>query len=311
MLSSTLLVPAAGMPLPDPVTPASPTPTTSAPAASMPAPAAAAPASVPDRVDRRWPANPPWDACPRPVWPGERSAGMPGGGRRVLVIGDSLTRESRTLTAKGMRRHGWTPTFRCWGSRRLDWGIDQVLRSRQLRQLPSFVIVALGTNDISWETQATTERRVRSLLDRLGPTRHVLWVDLHLTRSAWLDARAAWFNDLLHRIERKRPNLTVVDWHRVARAKGIRGWDGIHYGPYGYRLRAATVLKALDVAGRRVPVPPTPSLPTPAPTGTPLPAPPASEPIEPSPTPTVLPSPLPSPLPSAWPEPLTADASGD
>ena len=79
---------------------------------------------------------------------------------------------------------------------------------------------------------------MRTLLDRLGPDRTVLWVDLHLTRSAWLDARAAWFNDLLRRLERQRPNLTVVDWHRVARANGIRGWDGIHYGPYGYRLRA-------------------------------------------------------------------------
>ena len=186
-----------------------------------------------------------------------------GGGRRVLVIGDSLTRESRILTAAGMRRSGWTPTFRCWGSRRLDWGIDQVVRSRQIGQLPEHVIVALGTNDISWETPETTERRVRTLLDRLGPHRTVLWVDLHLTRSAWLDARAAWFNDLLRRLERQRPNLTVVPWHTVARAHGIRGWDGIHYGPYGYRLRARTVLAALDAAGRRDPVSPPPAVASP------------------------------------------------
>ncbi len=231
------------MPVPDPGVRAVATQTT-----------VAAPAVAPDLVDRRWPKNPPWDACPRPVWPGERSSGMPGGGRRVLVIGDSLTRESLGLTAKGMRRNGWTPTFRCWGSRRLDWGTDQVVRSRQMGQLPKHVIVALGTNDISWETQQTTERRVRTLLDRIGPNRTVLWVDLHLTRSAWLDARAAWFNDLLRRLEAQRPNLTVVNWHRVARANGIRGWDGIHYGPDGYRLRAATVLRALDAAGRRDPI---------------------------------------------------------
>ena len=210
------------------------------------------------------------------MWPGETSAGTPGGGRRVLVIGDSLTRESLALTAKGMRRNGWTPTFRCWGSRRLDWGIDQVVRSRQIGQLPKHVIVALGTNDISWETPQTTERRVRTLLNRLGPNRTVLWVDLHLTRSAWLDARAAWFNDLLRRLARERPNLTVVGWHRVARAHGIRGWDGIHYGPYGYRLRARTVLEALDAAGRRDPVEPAPVVDPPAPTPTP--------PVEPTPS---------------------------
>lgn len=224
---------------------------------------------------------------------------MPGGGRRVLIIGDSLTRESRTLTAKGMRSSGWTPTFRCWGSRRLDWGIDQVVRSRQIRQLPKHVIVALGTNDISWETPQTTERRVRTLLDRLGPNRTVLWVDLHLTRSAWLDARAAWFNALLRRMEKQHSNLTVVDWHKVARAKGIRGWDGIHYGPFGYRLRARTVLSALDAAGRRDPMAAAPTVvdppqPVPTPPGVPEPVPSAT--AVPSPTPSVLPSPWPSAL---------------
>jgi hypothetical protein len=285
LLALALAAPAVGMPLlpvPDPgvpsATPASP---------EVSAPPEVAPATAPDRIDRQWPRNPPWDACPRPVWPGERSAGLPGGGRRVLVIGDSLTRESRTVMAKGMRGDGWTPTFRCWGSRRLDWGIDQVVRSRQLRQLPKHVIIALGTNDISWETPATTERRVRALLDRLGPHRTVLWVDLHLTRSAWLDARAAWFNALLRRLEKQRPNLTVVDWHRVARANGIRGWDGIHYGPFGYRLRAQTVLRALDAAGRRDPVVPAPpAVPTPAPVA----------PVDPGPAP--VPSAEPSPVPS-------------
>ena len=292
LLALAVSAPASAMPL-------MPVPDPAIPTASAPA---TIPAAAPDRVDRQWPKNPPWDACPRPVWPGETSAGMPGGGRRVLVIGDSLTRESLALTAKGMRRNGWTPTFRCWGSRRLDWGIDQVVRSRQIGQLPKHVIVALGTNDISWETPQTTERRVRTLLNRLGPNRTVLWVDLHLTRSAWLDARAAWFNDLLRRLARERPNLTVVAWHRVARANGIRGWDGIHYGPYGYRLRARTVLEALDAAGRRDPVEPAPVVDPPAPTPTP--------PAEPSPSASPQPSspelPTPSMVPSPWPGSLTA-----
>ncbi len=203
---------------------------------------------VTDRVDRSWPANPPWDACPRPVWPGRTSVGEPGAGRRVLLIGDSLTRESRTATARTLRAHGWTPTFRCWGSRRLDWGIAQVTRARQLRELPGVVVVALGTNDISWVDEATTARRVDTLLDRLGPRRTVLWVDLHLTRSAWLDARAARFNAMLRAQARRRPNLTVVGWHAVANAHHIRGWDGIHYGPDGYRLRAQVVGRAVDAA---------------------------------------------------------------
>lgn len=259
-------------------------PTAAAPGLATTPSVTAAPAAAtrrPDRVDRRWPLNPPWDACPRPVWRGQASTGLPGAGRRVLVIGDSLTRDSRVLSARGMRASGWTPTFRCWGSRRLDWGLEQVSRSRQLDQLPRFVVMALGTNDISWETTQTTERRVRALLDRLGPARQIVWVDLHLTRSTWLNARADWFNSLLDRLARTHPNLTVVHWHAVARAKGIRGWDGIHYGAYGYRLRAATLVKALNAVGREHPA---------AVVTTPTSAPPA--PVEsvlvPSPGPTAL-----------------------
>lgn len=214
-----------------------------------------APATVLDRVDRAWPAHPPWDACPRPLWPATGAAGSPGQGRRVLLIGDSLTRESRVLTARTLRAHGWTPTFRCWGSRRLDWGLAQVTRARQLRQLPGVVVIALGTNDISWVDEATTARRVDLLLDRLGPKRQVLWVDLHLTRSAWLNARAARFNAMLREQAEHRRNLTVVSWHRVAAAHRIHGWDGIHYGPGGYRLRARVVSAAVDAVAKRLPSP--------------------------------------------------------
>ena len=168
----------------------------------------------------------------------------------MLFIGDSLTRESRVGTARLLRAGGWTPTFRCWGSRRLDWGLAQVTRARELGQLPGVVVVALGTNDISWVDEVTTARRVSALLDRIGPRRQVLWVDLHLTRSAWLDARAARFNALLRAHAARRPNLTVVGWHRVAAAHRIRGFDGIHYGPSGYRLRAQVVSAAIDRLAR-------------------------------------------------------------
>lgn len=168
----------------------------------------------------------------------------------MLFIGDSLTRDSRAATTSLLRWSGWTTTFRCWGSRRLDWGLTQVSRARSLHQLPGFVVVALGTNDVSWETEETTAARMAALLKRIGPNRQILWVNLHITRSAWLDARAERFNDLLDRWDRRLDNLTVIDWHKVARAHRIRGWDGIHYGADGFRLRAQTVAKALDARAR-------------------------------------------------------------
>ncbi len=229
------------------------------------------------------------------MWPGEISDGSPGGGRRVLVLGDSLTRDSRTLTAKSMRASGWTPTFRCWGSKRLDWGIAQVRRAKSLGQLPRYVVVALGTNDISWETPQTTQRRVHALLDAIGPKRQVLWVDLDVDHSAFSSSRAQWFNGMIREVAEKRTNVTVIPWRRVARAASAGRFDGIHYGPSGFRLRALTVTKALNVAGRANPVPS--PRPTPAATPTDMPTPdPSASPIPEPWTPTLIPTPVPSPV---------------
>ena len=202
----------------------------------------------PDQIDNSWPDNPPWDACPAPVWPGQPSDGTPGDGRRVLIIGDSLTRESQESMTEFLVDSGWTPTFRCWGSKRLDWGLDQLKRAKQLDQVPEHVIVALGTNDISWEQPATTESRVNTLLDRIGPKRQVLWVDLDIAYSEFSIARAEWFNGMIRKVAKERPNVTVVPWEKTARSEKVSRFDGIHYGPQGYRFRARTLTDALNDA---------------------------------------------------------------
>lgn len=228
---------------------AAPSPTTPTVAEATAPPAPTYPT---DRVDRAWPRNPPWDACPRPVWPGKPSEGSPGEGERVLVIGDSLTRESRAATMRLMKASGWTPTFRCWGSKRMDWGLEQLKRARSLDQLPTYVVVAMGTNDVSWEQPAVTERRVRTMLDRLGPKRQVLWVDLDVAHSAFSTARAAWFNRMIRDVAKDRPNVTVVPWERLARERRVGRFDGIHYGADGYRLRAKVVTDSLNKRARAV-----------------------------------------------------------
>jgi len=187
-----------------------------------------------------------------PVWPGQPSEGAPGNGRRVLILGDSLTRDSQKPMTRFLNESGWTPTFRCWGSKRLDWGLDQLKRAKKTDQLPEYVIVALGTNDISWEQPATTERRVNTMLDRLGPDRQVLWVDLDIAYSAFSMQRADWFNSMIRKVAKDRPNLTVIPWQKTARAEDAARFDGIHYGTSGYRLRARTLTDALDELARKV-----------------------------------------------------------
>ena len=170
----------------------------------------------------------------------------------MLVIGDSLTRESREVMDRNLRRSGWTPTFRCWGSKRLDWGLDQLARAKKLDQVPEYVMVALGTNDVSWVDPATTERRVNTMLDRLGKKRQVLWVDLDVAYSEFSMRRADWFNGMIRKVARSRPNVKVVPWERIAREAKAGRFDGIHYGAPGYRLRGQELAKALDARAEKV-----------------------------------------------------------
>jgi lysophospholipase L1-like esterase len=149
---------------------------------------------------------------------------------------------------------GWTPTFRCWGSKRLDWGLAQIKRAKTLDQLPEFVIVALGTNDISWEQPATTESRVNTLLDRVGPDRQVLWVDLDIAYSPFSIERADWFNGMIRKVAKKRENVSIVPWERIARKEKAARFDGIHYSTQGYRLRANALTDALNARAQNVDV---------------------------------------------------------
>ena len=195
----------------------------------------------------------------------------------------------------------------------MDWGLDQLKRARSLGQLPTYVVVAMGTNDVSWEQPATTERRVRTMLDRLGPKRQVLWVDLDVAYSAFSTARAAWFNRMIRDVAKDRPNVTVVPWERLAREQRVGRFDGIHYGADGYRLRAKVVTDALNKRARAVaraaatdqpasPVQPVPSAtPTPTPPPTPAPNPTASPTQIPSPGSTATATPKASAVPGATP----------
>lgn len=198
-------------------------------------------------ADSTWPRNPGWRGCPSPTYAAPAfPAPEPGQGERVLVIGDSLTRDALPALERALERDGWTPTVRCWGGKRLDWGIAQVRRARALDQLPATVVIALGTNDMWRVSPSVTRQRMDQILNMLGPGRTVLWVNLHFEGGiAPSRSREAWFNQQLERQARKRPNLTVIDWAGTARTTGVRTRDGVHYRAVGSRARAEAIAAAL------------------------------------------------------------------
>jgi len=208
-------------------------------------------------VDTQW-ADDDGSACPAPRWPTTLSTGSPGNGRRVLVIGDSRTRDSRIPLIDGLVASGWTPTVRCWGWKTIPWGTAQVRRARSLHQLPNVVVISLGINDMKEVSPETTRRRMDELLDAIGPDHKVLWVEEYSTRSpktfsnSHLDyaPRVKAFNTNLNQLRSKYPNLSVIPWASVVKENKLGLFDGIHYGKRGYQYRAQAVVDGVNsIAG--------------------------------------------------------------
>ena len=88
--------------------------------------AVGAPTSVPGSVDPQWPVDEKGDGCTAPWWPKAKKSQE---FRRVLGVGDSLIRNSRTILEAKLAEAGWLPTVRCWGAKGSDWGVEQINRA--------------------------------------------------------------------------------------------------------------------------------------------------------------------------------------
>lgn len=209
-----------------------------------------------------------WKACPKPVWPTDPAQT----GRRVLILGDSLTKYAYRPLLSQLKRRGWLPTIVCWGGTQTDWGLKQARDVQRRRYIPDRVVVAFGTNDVhknpcSGDACADQARlfgkRAERMLSFLGPQTQVWWlnIDMDAERAAralgepW-NVHFPLFNRELATTVAKHPNVTLIDWHRIVRShsKTVRYTaDGLHYAPIeqprrsvGTMLRVRTIVEALE-----------------------------------------------------------------
>lgn len=104
------------------------------------------------------------------------------------------------------------------------------------------VVLSFGTN------AGVDEPELRAILDRLGPQRMVVLVNLHVNM-----ARTAGDNAALAAAAASRPNVVLADWNAAVSAEpGQLQPDGIHPSMTGQHLYAKTIRAALaDLSERR------------------------------------------------------------
>lgn len=200
-------------------------------------------ASEGPRKDPQWSTGGDARACSAPIWPKKINATPgPGQSQRVVIIGDSLTRNAREPLTRQLRKDGWTPTIRCFGGKRLDWAIAQAKRAKQIDQLPDTVVIAIGTNDMRWIDRATTRARMDELMTVLGKNRTVFWVDTYASGGdRFTREKERWFNRQVKQLAAEHENLYRINWGNYARANGVRFADALHYTSAGERTWARRV----------------------------------------------------------------------
>lgn len=207
-----------------------------------------APAATAAERDPGWSDEGDQRACSAPIWPSQIAQGQPGQGRRVLVIGDSLARESKGDIVRGLRRSGWTPTIRCFGGKRLDWALGQVNRARALGQLPEFVVIVMGTNDMRWVDRSTTRARMERVARELRG-RTVVWVDTYASGGdRFTKSKQRWINRQIQRLGREYPHVHHVAWGALAEDLGIRFGSALHYDRRGERAFARALVAGVNRA---------------------------------------------------------------
>jgi lysophospholipase L1-like esterase len=159
------------------------------------------------------------------------------GSRTLLVVGDSLTVGTQPYLHRNLRR--WRIHQRVAISTQVSEG-PGILRSYG-RRLPRVIFVNLGTNGDPRAT-GTFLSAIRRTMRIAGPRRCVVWSSI--VRPPVGGASYARLNRVLADQARKRPNLMLFRWVRLARRHpSWFGPDHVHVTATGYTVRARAMAR--------------------------------------------------------------------
>jgi hypothetical protein len=171
--------------------------------------------------------------------PGDATAARGAKARSVLVVGDSLAVGTRPYVRRFLR--GWRVRQRTSVSMQAADGPRNLRRYG--KRLPRVVFVNLGTNG-SPGAVGYFRSAIRRTMRVAGPKRCVVWSSIK--RPPVGGAGYGRLNRTLARQARRRPNLILFRWLRMARAHpSWFGEDGVHVTGAAYEVRARAMAERI------------------------------------------------------------------
>ena len=155
--------------------------------------------------------------------------------KRLLVVGDSLAVGTAPYIPRELS--AWRVQQRVEVSLQ-HYSAASIMRSYG-RALPRVIHVSAGTNGSPGDI-AGFRASVRAVMAAAGPRRCVVWANI--VRPPYGGVSYAGLNRVLADESRKRKNLRIVNWVRLARQNpGWFGSDGVHPTATGYAVRSRRV----------------------------------------------------------------------
>jgi lysophospholipase L1-like esterase len=174
-------------------------------------------------------------------------------GRRVLVLGDSITVLTQASLTRSLRAGGWSVCLDARRSQSTANGLDYYAAAGAFPRYVDVIVMATGSNDIfDPDSMSAQVARARAYAGH----RPLLWVTTWVRRTSGeprLIAQDLGNSVRVNAAVRRPPRLTrvdgLVDWYAFLQARRWRQTvyltDGVHPSPAGATARNALIAAAL------------------------------------------------------------------
>lgn len=174
-------------------------------------------------------------------------------GRRVLVVGDSITVRTREILVRRLTADGWSVCLDARSMQPTSAALDGFTENGAFPAYVDVLVMATGSNDIFDPAQLPAQvARARTY----AAGRPLLWVTAWVARTRVSPELAEHdrmntqrVNAVIHRLIGRHDRAAVIDWYADLAAGSARPGrflvDGVHTTELGGRQRAALITTAL------------------------------------------------------------------